>query len=252
MTAAWRELTGHQRRAGAAAIALALTLLLPWYRTSYPEVVGGRLLAAHDNRSAFGVFSWVEAAVLLVAAAVVYLLWARAQRRAFHLPGGDGWAVTIAGGWALFLLVWRLFDKPAVERGTIGVQWGLFVAMGAAAVVMAAGQRMRAARSPEPPNPAEDLDWTQPPRSTRRSRSGAPGATPADPSAVTRALRHRPPAWEGEPPEPLSRAPRPGDRPAPPQRPAAPQRRRPDRSEHATRPLWEDGDTGDDGPPRLF
>ena len=65
--------------------------------------------------SAFGVFSFVEAAVLLVAAAVLFLIWARSEGKAFHLPGGDGTAIALAGGWALLLLVWRLFDKPDVD-----------------------------------------------------------------------------------------------------------------------------------------
>ena len=46
---------------------------------------------------------------------MLFLVWARAQRKAFHLPGGDGVAITLAGGWALLLLVWRLFDKPDVD-----------------------------------------------------------------------------------------------------------------------------------------
>ena len=36
-----------------------------------------------------------------------------AQReKGFHLPGGDGTAIALAGGWAVLLLVWRLFDEP--------------------------------------------------------------------------------------------------------------------------------------------
>jgi hypothetical protein len=227
----WRELSGDQQRAGALAAALALAMLLPWYRTSYP--VTNPTGIAHDSLSAFEAFSWVEAGVLVVAAAILYLLWARSQRRAFHLPGGDGWAVTLGGAWVVFLLIWRLFDKPAVERGTVGVSWGLFVAMAVGAALMAAGQRMRAAQRPEPPNPAaDDPTWEQP----RRRRTDRPGRRPVDPHAVTRALRDEPPAWEGEPPEPPRRA-----RPATgrlPHRPAA--RDEPDGD--PTRRLFEDPD----------
>src|SRR4051795_1861237 len=113
----WKALSGEQQRAGIAAAALFLTLFLPWYRTSPLGTGGGPF--QHQNLTAFGVFSFVEAAVLVVAAAVLYLLYARSQKRGFHLPGGDGWAVTIAGGWVVFLCIWRLFDKPDVARGTV-------------------------------------------------------------------------------------------------------------------------------------
>jgi hypothetical protein len=191
-----RALPQEMRLAAAASGALVLSLLLPWYQKSY---FGARGQVVQDNLSAFGVFTFVEAAVLLVALAVLFLVWARSQRKAFHLPGGDGVAITLAGGWALVLLVWRLFDKPAVEGpgATIGIQWGIFGAFLAAGALAAAGMRVRAAHRPEPPNPAaaEQEDWIVPPRRERR-----PGRAPSDAGAVTDVLRDRP-AWEGEPPE---------------------------------------------------
>ena len=115
----------------------------------------------------FGVFSFVEAAVLLVAAGVLYLVWARSQHKAFHLPGGDGTVIMAAGGWALLLLVWRLFDKPDVDDpgATVGIQWGMFAALlaaGAADRGGRAGARGAPARAAEPGG--------------RRRRLGAPGA----------------------------------------------------------------------------
>ena len=68
-----------------------LTLFLPWYSAVF------RGEERTFNRSAFGEFSFVETAVLLVAAAVLYLVWARSQRKAFHLPGGDGTVIMVAG-----------------------------------------------------------------------------------------------------------------------------------------------------------
>jgi hypothetical protein len=234
---ALRRLSREQQRAGIAAAALFVTLFLPWYRATF--VIGGAV--RHDNLSAFEVFSFVEAAVLVVAAAVLYLLWARSQERAFHLPGGDGWAVTIAGFWVVFLLVWRLFDKPDVRSGPIGVQWGLFVAMAVGGGLAAAGQRMRAERRPEPPNPAaEDDTWETP--VGRRRRRERPERRPVDSRAVTRVLRDQRPSWEGEPPEPPSRAPRPRPTEG---LPDAPTRRLPRRDDDPP------GD-GDDDQPRLF
>lgn len=189
------KLSGAQLRAGGAAIALLACMVLPWYRQSFPRAQTE--LVAHDNLTAFGAFSWVEAAIFVVAGGVLYLLYARTQQKAFHLPGGDGMAVTIAGGWCVFLLVWRLFDRPDIAAGSVGLQWGLFVTLAVAGALMAAGQRMRAEHRPEPPNPAEDPTWEQPTRRQRR---------PVDTAAVTRVLGEDRPSWEGEPPEPPRRA----------------------------------------------
>ena len=107
-----RDLAGLSKElqlAAAAALALALSLVLPWYQKSVPQP--GRIV--QSNVSALGVFTFVEAAILLVAVAVLFLVWARSQRKGFHLPGGDGIAITLAGGWAVLLLVWRMFDRPA-------------------------------------------------------------------------------------------------------------------------------------------
>ncbi len=179
-----------QHAAGAAG-ALMLTLFLPWYSAVFR---GNE--ARSFNRSAFGEFSFVETAVLLVAAAVLYLIWARSQRKAFHLPGGDGSVIMVAGAWACLLIVWRLFDTPESDNAECGLQWGIFVALAAAAVLAAAGARVRAAHRPEPPNPmADDAGWERPPRSERSTER-----RPREPTAVTDVLRDRP-GWEGEPPE---------------------------------------------------
>jgi hypothetical protein len=200
---ALRKLAPEMRLAGIAAAALAFTMVLPWYEKSFFDVQQRRFVT--DNLSALQVFTFVEAAVLLVALAVLFLVWARSQQKGFHLPGGDGVAITLAGGWAELLLIWRLFDKPDVSEraATVGIAWGMFAAMVAAGAVIVAGARVRAAHRPEPPNPAEDLDWERPARRQRSDRARAP----RDPTAVTQVLGERP-TWEGEVREPPGRAPR--------------------------------------------
>jgi hypothetical protein len=213
-----RSLPPESRMTGGAAAALAFSLLLPWYQVSFFQ--GSK--AVTDSRSALQVFTWIEAAILLVALAVLFLVYARAQRQAFHLPGGDGFVVSAAGAWALALIVWRLFDKPSVgERAaTVGIQWGIFFSLLAAAALVAAGARVRAAGRPEPPNPtAEEPEW-EVPRRARRERP-ANGGEPREHTEVTQVLRERPPDWDGEPPEAPGRARRPrgperDDEPPPP------------------------------------
>jgi hypothetical protein len=211
--------------AAAAAAALAVSLVLPWYQKSL--FVNGRVV--NSNVSALGVFTFVEAAVLLVAVAVIFLVYARYRRRGFHLPGGDGVAIVMAGGWAMLLLVWRLFDKPGIQGAgaTIGIQWGIFGALLAAGALIAAGLRVRAMHAPEPPNPAaDDVGWVAPPR---REPVRTPERRPRDATAVTEMLRDRP-AWEEKTTRldesPTTRLPDP-----PPARP---------RDQEATERLWED------------
>ena len=163
------------------ALALFLSMFLPWYGCRAERVVA-------DSVSAFGAFSFVEAAVLLVALAVLALLFARSEHATFHLPGGDGTVVMAAGVWVALLLVWRLFDKPDADGALVGVAVGhLLRARGAgrarlrrladAALAAAAGPAARATahpdRGPAAPPPAPGTTATQvlPPE---RPRAGAP------------------------------------------------------------------------------
>jgi hypothetical protein len=214
------EIPPEQRMAGVAALVLILSMALPWYQRTVDPGSSSDLVSKSLN--AFAVFTFVEAAILLVAAGVLFLIWARSEGKGFHLPGGDGAVIAFAGGWAVALLIWRVFDRPGDDlRGVVvGVQWGFLVALGAAAALAVAGARLRAAHRPEPPNPAEDLDWEA---AAPRPRRRASERVPRDATAVTEVLRDRP-GWEGEPPDvPHERRRRPGPEPdadadAPPDR----------------------------------
>jgi len=155
LISAWRALTPEQRLAAGASGALFVTMFLPWYQQN--AVVNTPRTAPLQSRNldAFQVFSFVEAAVLLVAVAMLYLLFARGERRSFQLPGGDGGVVFAAGLWTALLLVLRLFDKPGITShgvaANIGIQWGIFFALAAASLLAVAGSRMRASARPAPP-----------------------------------------------------------------------------------------------------
>jgi len=180
---AWRALPPEQRLAAVAALGLLATMTLPWYSSTKYFPGPSKVLTARDTHSALSVFTFVEAAVLLTSLAVLALLFARAERRAFHLPGGDGTVVSIAGGWALLLVAWRFFDKPGFgPNTTVGLAWGILGPLLTAAALAYAGTRMRGAHRPEPPitvrgpsgfapgpptRPTEPLG-RQPPRPRRR------------------------------------------------------------------------------------
>jgi hypothetical protein len=187
-------LTPEQRLAGGASAALFVTMFLPWYQQN--AVVNAPRTAPLQSRNlnAFQVFSFVEATVLLVALAVLYLLFARGERRSFELPGGDGGVVFAAGLWIALLLVLRLFDKPGITThgiaANVGIQWGIFFALAAAGLLAVAGSRMRAGRSPIGRRP-------EPPR-VRRPRQ------PEPPPAMPPRRAPRRPVAAAEPTEQLS------------------------------------------------
>ena len=113
---AWRYLDGEQRVAAVASVLLIV--------------------------STFGPFSFVEAAIVLVALAVLLLLKKRADGRSFHLPFGDGAVIMAAGGWSALLIVIRLFDRPLGQN---------MLALVCAVLLALAGLRMRLKR------PMDDL-----------------------------------------------------------------------------------------------
>lgn len=151
----WGALKAEQRMTAIAAALLFVTMFLPWYQQNAVVNAPRGAPLVSRNLSAFQVFSFVEAAVLLVALAVLYLLYARAEGRTFHLPGRDGTVILAAGAWIALLLVWRLFDKPGVIShgiaANVGIQWGIFFALACSGLLCYTGSRMRALNRPEPP-----------------------------------------------------------------------------------------------------
>jgi hypothetical protein len=127
---AWRAMAPEQRLASVAAVGLLITMFFPWYGLQSLNRKTGQIYSHSIN--AFGDVSFVEAAVFLVAAGVLVMLFARAERRAFHLPGGDGTIVTAAGGWAALLIFYRVFDRPDGGGYPVGIEWGFFLAFVAA------------------------------------------------------------------------------------------------------------------------
>jgi hypothetical protein len=174
----WSALSPDQRLAAVAALALLLSMLLPWYQETGNAIVDGRLASIDDSKSAFQVYSFIEAAVFVVAAGVLALLWARAERQTFHLPFGDGAVVMAGGAWVMFLVFYRQLDKPDGRKEglistSVGVQWGIFIAFLLGALLTYAGYRIRATHVPEP---------EEPPTPSNRS----PAAPQSAPTAVAR------------------------------------------------------------------
>lgn len=246
---AWRGLQAAQRRVVLAAVLLLASMFLPWYSRNYAaSSAKGQLQTASDATSAIGTFTFVEAAIFLVAVGVTLLMLARGERRPFHLPGGDGFIVTAAGGWATFLVFYRFVDQPAGGTSKsiaydYGLHWGIFFGLLAALFLSYAGNALRTAHVTEPPLPGDVAPTTAPPavaqqqddgptaRATRRrvSRDQAPTVVRPRTSAGRAAADQ---LSFDEPP----------DEPEP--EPEAPTRR-------ADRPLFDDPGAFEDEPPEF-
>ena len=198
LTHAWRALEREQHLAALAAVGLFISMFLPWYSKANNFVEHGAIKGTQTSLSAFQAFSFVEAAVLLVSAGVLSMLFARGEGRDFELPGGDGLIVTVAGGWAALLIFYRLLDKPGLQASqritaTVGVEWGIFIALLLALGLLYAGQRMRA-EARHPPR-VRDRSRAKPPP-PEAAGDGERRATRSNAAAETVVTTPRPPRVE--------------------------------------------------------
>ena len=145
-----RGLGPNERIAVAGAAVMVVGLLLPWYESPISNEL------TLTGAAAFG---WAEGALVLIAAATVFLA----------LKGGGGyvpprplreWALfVVAGCWAAVLVLYRIADRPrftlAGHDEPYDLHYAIFVALAGAVLIVAAGLRMRPrerAKRPEPPD----------------------------------------------------------------------------------------------------
>jgi hypothetical protein len=158
--ASWGALAPEQRLAAYCAIGLILSMFLPWYTRDTTAVVKGRLQTVSTTLMAWKAFSFVEAAILLVAVGVLLLVFLRGERKAFHLPFGDGLVIFAGGVWVALLVFYRLIDNKTgstseFQKVDYGVSWGIFVTLLCGVALAYAGQRLSQAHVAEPPLPGE-------------------------------------------------------------------------------------------------
>jgi hypothetical protein len=226
---AWGAMSRERQIALVSALGLFVSMFLPWYSKTVVE--GAK--AAQTSQSAFSAFSFVELAVLLVSAGVLAMLFSRAEGREFRLPGGDGTIVMIAGGWAALLIFYRMLDKPTLQgnqkiTATVGVEWGIFIALLLALGLLAAGRRMRAAEHAQSPparrRPRAAGPTGEPDRYERPSRP-VPAEPPSERRPERRPSEREPGAEPSSAPTTVLANPETGPSPSPPRsRPRFPPR----------------------------
>lgn len=150
-----QALDAEQRLAAIAAAALAGSLFLPWWRDPVFDI----------SYVAVRRLSFIEIALVLVAASILVLLLRRAEGRVFHLPLSDGTLIAAAGAWSVLLVVFRMIDGPTRTVGDVThdyeLRWGALIALAAAVTLAVAGVKERRSRHPgEPEAVAADADAT--------------------------------------------------------------------------------------------
>jgi hypothetical protein len=140
-----RPFTAGERLVCVGAAIVFASLFLPWYGIRFTSLAS----------SGFDSFGFGAAALLVTAAAAVVAVLREAAGKPPARPLRSAELVMVAGAWAVVLAVYLIFDRPDQLGGCtdISPRLGVYVAVGGAAVIVAAGMRMRRERLRMPPPP---------------------------------------------------------------------------------------------------
>lgn len=113
--------------------------LLPWYRAPVEDL----------GKTPWGAFGFALVALLLTLGAALALLFRAGSGRRPPLPLHEGTLLATAGIWAGAIIVVLMFDRPHFNlegfEQEYRLAYGIFVALGGAALLTLAGLRIRRA-----------------------------------------------------------------------------------------------------------
>ena len=134
-----RPLSPAERVAAGGAIAVAASMLLPWYGIPFGDGLSVTGLDA---------FGFAAAALLVTVAAAVLLIAREALGRTLPRPLRAAELIVVAGAWGALLCVYLVFDRPDELGGSFDVspRLGVFVALGGCIAIGLGGMRMRVER----------------------------------------------------------------------------------------------------------
>ncbi len=132
-----RPLSPAERVVGAGGIAVAASMLLPWYGIAFSN---GLSVTGLDS------FGFGHAALLTTVGAAVFLVARGAAGRTLPRPLRPAELVAVAGTWATLLCFFLVADRPDQLAGNteVHVRYGIFVAIGGSLAILVGGLRMRA------------------------------------------------------------------------------------------------------------
>jgi hypothetical protein len=134
-TELFRSLHRSARLATLGALAIPVSLLLPWYGV---EFSGGLSKTGLDS------FGFGQTALLITVGAVLYLIARCAGGYRLPRPLHEGSLIAAGGVWSAILVGYLMLDRPSVLEGSdIRLRYGIFVALGGAVAMFAGGARLR-------------------------------------------------------------------------------------------------------------
>jgi hypothetical protein len=145
-----RGLGGNERIAVIGCAVMVGSLLLPWYQSP----ISNDLVF-----TGIGAFGWAEAALVLIALATTFLALECGGGYVPPRPLREWGLFVTAGCWAALIVLYRMADRPQYTLGghdqPYDLHYAIFVALGGAAIIVAAGLRMRPrerAKRPQAPD----------------------------------------------------------------------------------------------------
>jgi hypothetical protein len=117
-------------------ILLGISVFLPWYSLGNVFAHIGSCRGPNTSCSAWNALPVFRILFLLGAAAPVILAWVIARGHALAWPRGEMTAVVAVIAIVLILFI-GVVDKPGSPPGQISIDWGWFVALAGAGLILA-------------------------------------------------------------------------------------------------------------------
>ena len=143
-TELFRSLEPPARLAAIGALLVPGSMLFPWYGIQFGPGL---------SQTGFDSFGLGELALVLTAGAALILIARSGAGYRPPRPLSEGALLTLAGAWALLLILYLIIDRPNEISGHthIHLRYGIFVATGGAVAMIVGGLRLRRDRIAAPP-----------------------------------------------------------------------------------------------------
>jgi hypothetical protein len=129
----FRSLPPPARLAATGALAVAGSMLFPWYGVEFSS---GLSLTGLDS------FGMGQLALLFTVAAALYLIARCASGYELPRPLEQGGLLAVAGAWSAILVGYLMLDRPE-EIPELHLRYGIFVALGGSLAILVGGLRLR-------------------------------------------------------------------------------------------------------------